>query len=220
MNSENSTTVRFLNGDLITYPDTSYDNPEELIEAICETYPTPIHPLQVELYRDDVKEKENHINALIFPKKRIVVGELDHIFKNVIVRGSDYEDLDLDKMTNESVIRYILSLPISDIPNRIFTNPSDIVVDFLHSSGIFRLDQTPEEINEWFRLNIDLERGFHIFSNPSDRIVDLLVNIDVDSLFEKYQTWVHVRNTSNTSNILSLFSVMASTIANHSLVTE
>ena len=210
------TTVRFLNGDLIIYPCPDTD-PEELINAICDTYPTPIHapihPLQVALYKGD--EKDDIMNAIIFPKKRVVLNEFHHVFKkNDNIINWDALDLygtrafDLEGMTNESIIRHILSHPC--IPNRIFANPSDIVVDFIVNQEI-----NNQEINEWFISNIESERGRYIFSNPSDRIIDIMANINVNSLFEKYQTWSH-----NTHEYDYTFSTMAECILDHPLATE
>jgi hypothetical protein len=182
-----STTVRFLNGDLVTYP---YISPEWVIEAICETYPTAIHPLQVYLYRDcenDQKVDHTHrvVNAIIFPKKRVALDEFQHLLSDTSV---NWKALDLDTMTNESVIAHLLTQNLDDIPPQLFANPHPLVVDFLHTSGIFRLDQTETEVNEWF--NAESERTRYIFSNPSDRISEVFDKVGPPSLFQKYQTWI------------------------------
>lgn len=218
------TTVRFLNGDLITYPSS---NPEELIEAICKTYPTPIHRLQVTLCRDeDIKDHKDHnniVNALIFPKKRVVLREFQHIFRNDKNKNivnweedlygmNDIKVFDFGRMTNESIIQHILSLPNKEIPNQIFSNPSDVVVDFIANNLINNKDI--KDINDWFISNIDSERGRYIFSNPSDRIVDLMADINVDSLFEKY-----IENIENNEYEYTL-SAMADCILAHPQVTE
>jgi hypothetical protein len=203
-----STTVRFLNGDLVTYPYAGNAR-DHLINAICETMSSsPIHPLQVALIRDDErKDGDNNIlNAVIFPRKRVSLHEFNHI---LYTKKIDWTALDLEEMTNESVIGHLLSLPVDEIPNRVFANPNNMVVDFLDRSGIFRLDQTEAEIEQWFRD----KRGRHILSNPSERIVDVLDKISPELLMEQYRD-----NQGNAND--PLFFQLTALILGHPLVTE
>ena len=222
------TTVRFLNGDLVTYPYAS-DARDDLIDAICDTL--SIHPLQVALCQggddrgsDEKEDKDNNVlNALIFPKKRVSLYEFRHIIRDASDASDaserkdiNWEALDLEQMTNESVIGHLLSLPVGEIPHRLFANPHPIVVDFLHSSGIFRLDQTAAEIDEWFTTKF-ASNSLCIFLNPSDPIQDVLEKINPDALFQKYGEWVRGAPIVNREVILAN---MADLILTHPLATE
>lgn len=213
-----STTVRFLNGDLVTYPYAGIAR-DHLINAICETMSSSpiqtIHPLQVALIRevgDDI------LSALIFPRKRVSVHEFNHI---LYTKKIDWTSLDLEEMTNESVIGHLLSLPVDEIPNRLFANPNNMVVDFLDRSGIFRLDQTEVEIEEWFRDNVHIlsERGRHILSNPSERIVDVLDKISPELLMDQYREWRDNQGNGAEANDPVFFQLTA-LILGHPLSTE
>lgn len=213
------TTVRFLNGDLVMFPYPSNAH-DDLIDAICEmmstTSPTPLHPLQVALCsdeREDREEKKNDVlTALIFPKKRVSLHEFPRI-SDTKVDFEDFEALDLETMTNESVIGHLLSQPITDIPHRLFANPHPLVVDFLHSSGIFRLDQT----DEWFRVNMQSNNrnGHDIFSNLADRVANVFDKIDPELLMEEYILWK--RRGAKSAEV---FFALTAQIMTHPRVTE
>lgn len=208
-------TVRFLNGDLVTYDtyDTN-DTNDTLIDAICDSYPTPIHPFQVCLCEDEEKEM---INVLIFPQKRVVVKEFRHIIADFRLT---LHDLELEKITNESLLSHILrNTPVEELPSRIFSNPHPLVVDFLHTSGIFRHDQSVDELDQWIHdhcniQNIQNNQNHRVFNqvlhNPADQIVDILLRSSqfrddtralirlasnknprvADCLFERYRAWM------------------------------
>lgn len=202
--------VRFLNGDLVEYPNS---NRLDMVNAIAES--EQVHPLQVRLLAPIIErceqENEYDYDALILPKKTIVMSDYLHLFSPRIPNSQSssksshssnpsnneknerfeqlsaiHEDivhLDLATLTHESVLKYLFRVfRTRELPNALLENPHPICVTFWKDLGWFEVPI----IDEMVRLVTDTtpttqrEVGLvtvspRVFSNPSDVVVEALL---------------------------------------------
>lgn len=167
-----TTTVRFLNGDLVTY-----DVPHnQIIQTICAHHPTPIHPFQLVVS----EEEEKIMNVLILPRKRVTLDDYNHIRKHKQHLFYDaFCLLKTSSLTNESILSYAFAnIPLPKLPVELWKNPHPLVVDAIEQYYL----RTPEDVSEAVKRALDTtacsvfrEICVCILHNPSDRMMDRLM---------------------------------------------